>query len=102
MLIHYSPSLPPAHCSLTKIAAMPIPEPIHMLVQKILPPVCFAMFKPVATCLAPASVKETCQLPYHEPTPGEKDVLHPRGWPMAMAPPFTLTFSKGMPRCCTE
>lgn len=43
------------YCSLTKMAAIPIPEPIHMLVQKILLPVCFAMLSPVATCLAPAS-----------------------------------------------
>ena len=44
-----------AHCSLTKIAAIPIPEPIHMLVQNILLPVCFAMFNPVATWRAPAT-----------------------------------------------
>ena len=44
-----------AYCSLTKIAAIPIPEPIHMLVQNTLPPVCFAMFRPVATCRAPAA-----------------------------------------------
>ena len=51
------PIMKRAYCSLTKIDAMPIPEPIHMLVQKILPPVCFAMLRPVATCLAPAARK---------------------------------------------
>ncbi|KAJ2974234.1 hypothetical protein NUW54_g11924 [Trametes sanguinea] len=34
---------------------MPIPEPMHMLVQKIFEPVCFAMFSPVATWRAPAA-----------------------------------------------
>ena len=43
-----------AQCSLTNTPAIPIPEPIHILVTKILPPVCFAILRPVAICRAPA------------------------------------------------
>jgi hypothetical protein len=43
-----------AQCSLTNTAAMPIPEPMHMLVTKIRLFVCFAMFRPVAIWRAPA------------------------------------------------
>lgn len=39
---------PADYCSLTKTAAIPIPDPIHMLVTKTLPPVCLAMDMAVA------------------------------------------------------
>ena len=42
------------YCSLTNTAAIPMPDPIHMLVTKIFPPYCFAMFRPVTICLEPA------------------------------------------------
>ncbi len=45
----------PAYCSLTNTAAMPMPEPMHMLVTKIFPPVCFAMFRPVTIWREPAA-----------------------------------------------
>jgi len=44
----------PRQFSLTSTAAMPMPEPMHMLVTKIRLFVCLAMFKPVAICRAPA------------------------------------------------
>jgi len=37
------------YCSETKIAAIPIPLPIHILVMNTFPPVCLAIFIPVAT-----------------------------------------------------
>jgi len=40
--------------SLTSTAAMPMPEPMHMLVTKIRLFACLAMFNPVAICRAPA------------------------------------------------
>ena len=43
-------------CSLTKTAAIPIPEPMHILVTNTLSLLCLAMFKPVAICRAPAAV----------------------------------------------
>jgi hypothetical protein len=44
-----------AQCSLTNTAAMPMPEPMHMLVTKTRLFVCFAMFRPVAIWRAPAA-----------------------------------------------
>ena len=49
-----SPHFSLSQCSLTNTAAIPMPEPIHMLVTKMRFPVCFAIFKPVATWRAPA------------------------------------------------
>jgi hypothetical protein len=38
-----TPYMRPPHCSFTNTAAMPMPEPMHMLVTKILAPVCLAI-----------------------------------------------------------
>lgn len=43
-----------AQCSLTNTAAMPMPDPMHMLVTNIRLFICFAMFRPVAIWRAPA------------------------------------------------
>ena len=43
------------YCSLVKIAAIPIPDPIHMLVTKIFAPVSFAIGYAVAIWRDPAN-----------------------------------------------
>lgn len=56
----YKATQPPQniYCSLTNTAAIPIPEPIHMLVTNTFPPVCFATDSPVAICREPAARRE--------------------------------------------
>jgi hypothetical protein len=70
-----------AYCSFTNSAANPCPPPTHIEHAKILPPVCFPIAIPVATCLAPVA---------------------PKGCPIAIAPPLRLTFSKSMPNFLIE
>jgi hypothetical protein len=65
--------------SLTSTAAMPRPEPMHMLVTKIRLFVCLAMFKPVAICRAPAIQKGNEVSSIQNQTLGKKNLLIPRG-----------------------
>ena len=88
---------PNSYCSLTKTAAIPIPDPIHILVTKTLPPVCLAMFNPVAIWREPAVAHQYGEHMNHGHEERPRDLLQPRGCPMAIAPPFKLTFSNGMP-----
>jgi hypothetical protein len=61
-----------AQCSLTNTAAIPMPEPMHMLVTKIRLFVCLAMFSPVAIWRAPAVERKknnqhsTCRIKYRK------------------------------------
>ena len=65
--------------SLTSTAAMPMPDPMHMLVTKIRLFVCLAMFKPVAICRAPAVQKGNESQHYPASDVGGKNSLIPRG-----------------------
>ena len=65
--------------SLTSTAAMPMPEPMHMLVTKIRLFVCLAMFKPVAICRAPAIQKGNELSTIQRQTLREKNSLIPSG-----------------------
>ena len=53
--------------------AAPIPDPMHIEVTKVFPPLRRSSCNPVATCRAP---------------------VQPSGCPNAIAPPLTLTFEK--------
>ncbi len=71
--------VPSTQFSLTSTAAMPMPEPMHMLVTKIRLFVCLAIFKPVAICRAPAIQKEDKVNVIHHQTLKRGYSLIPRG-----------------------